>query len=696
MQALLRNRVAYLVLGVGLFAALVAARLVDLQIVKADALRARAIRQQQQVVEIGGRRGVITDRKLRELAVSITTRSFYAHPQRVKDPARAARLLAPVLGIAERQIREKLESDAPFVWIQRQLEPQTAKAVESLDLPIGAGKPFGFQDEPKRFYPHGSLATHAVGVADRDQKGIEGIEKSLDEVLRGDDSKYLAIVDAKREISVLQPLRPASKRSRDVVLTLDLLLQHVLEREIEQAMKETGARAASAILLDPTTGQVLALSNRPTADPRDGSKSAVEARKNRVVTDLYEPGSTFKAITASAALDQGRVSPETRFDCSPTVFSGKLYKDTHTHGVLSVREILEESSNIGIMRVGHTMTRESFRDYIVRFGFGKKTGIELPGERNGDITSLANMSDKSPQSMAMGYEIQVSVIQVAAAMGTIANGGWLVPPRIVLGTRGEDGIFVPSEQPEPRQVISPQAAAMMQDMLQGVVLRGTGKRSAVPGYRIAGKTGTAKKVRNGLYSATEYYSSFVGFGPLESPRLVAMVMLDTPSGGAYYGGVVAAPVVGRILADALTYLRVSPDDDPWRTRDEERKKREIAEAKTKAKSKRKDRPGKPEAGPEEETEIVHVGPGQVPDLLGKSLRDAAVALAEMGCRVRAQGTGVVKEQMPAPGNALPSDGVCGLVLGAAETPAEQAAPAIASLLPVEPRETPSRPSRRRR
>jgi cell division protein FtsI/penicillin-binding protein 2 len=659
-----RTRVLIVAVAVAAAALCVVARLVDLEIVKCDALRSLARRQHQQVIEIGGRRGSIVDREGRELAVSITTQSLYAHPPRLRrDADRMARLLAPVLNRPERELRTLLTSDEPFVWLQRRLDLPTARAIAQLDPKlIVKGGPIDFQEEPKRFYPQGALGVHAVGFADVDQKGLEGIERTFDDTLQGDPTKYVAARDA-RGTMLLQPLRLPAKHSRDVVLTLDLVLQHIVERELDRAMEETRSKAASAILLDPRTGQILAIANRPTFDPQAYGKGSSDARRNRAVQDTLEPGSTFKVVSASAAIEQGTVTPEQRFNCASLTLFGKSYTDVHKYGVLSVREILEHSSNVGMIQVGRTVPRETLRDTIVRFGFGRKTGIELPAERNGNITSLARMSATSPAAMSIGYEVEVTPLQLAQAYAAIANGGQLVPPRIVLGTRDEDGRFTPAEAGEPRRVVSERTAVTMTNMMEGVVLRGTGEKARVSGYHIAGKTGTAKKVKpgTGVYTEHEYFASFGGFGPLHDPALVGFVVLDTPSENFYYGGLVAAPVFSRIMADAFAYLRVQPDDDPWSARRDELKAQAEQDA---ARSRGKPR-GKPKAESrgEEPPTLLVTTPGQVPDLRGASAREAVAALVARGYRARLDGEGVVIRQTPAAGTSLAAGEACALHLG---------------------------------
>jgi cell division protein FtsI/penicillin-binding protein 2 len=701
-QSSIRTRVVIVAAALSAAAVAVVARLGELQVLEANALRMQARRQHQQVIEIGGRRGSIVDREGREFAVSITTHSLYAHPPRLrKDADRAARMLAPLLARPESELRALLGSDEPFVWLKRRLDPQTFRAITKLDPKlIYKGGPIDFQEEPKRFYPQGALGVHVVGFADVDQKGLEGIERTFDDTLQGDSTKFLASRDA-RSTMILQPLRPPATRSHDVVLTIDLVLQHIVERELDRAMGEFGAKAASAILLDPKTGQILALANRPTVDPRAYGKGPAEARRNRAIQDVLEPGSTFKVVSASAAIEKGTVTPEQRFNCTSFTVAGKSYTDVHKYGVLSVRDILGHSSNVGMVQVGRTIPREVLRDTIVRFGFGRKTGIELPAERNGNITSLARMSATSPAAMSIGYEVEVTPLQLAQAYAAIANDGMLVPARIVLGTRDEDGQFVAEERPEPRRVVSARTASTMTSMMEGVVLDGTGSNARVSGYRIAGKTGTSKKVLpgSGIYTTNEYFASFGGFGPLRNPALVGFVVLDTPRGGFYYGGLVAAPVFSKIMADALAYLRVAPDDDPWEARREELKAQEIKDA---AKRKGK-RPAK--IADDEPPELLVTGPGQVPDLRGMTAREAVASLVARGYRARLDGTGVVVRQIPPAATSLPAGTACVLHLGdvaeiledAARAAAEVAAkPSAALVASARPAPAAARGTRRRR
>jgi cell division protein FtsI (penicillin-binding protein 3) len=663
MHSDVRHRVAWLVLMVGLLAAGVISRLYVLQVVRGDVLRAQARRQHQQRIQVLGPRGGIVDRDGRELAVSLETWSLFAHPARIADKVRAARLLAPLLELPADRLLARLQSGEPFVWLKRRLDPAVADAIRHLDLPVGKGRAFDFEMEGKRFYPRGSLAAHVIGFADIDQKGIEGTESALDEVLQCSRAAYLATLDAKGGM-VLQRVGPEARRPQDVVLTLDLVLQHVVERELDRAMKETGAKGASAIVLDPRNGQVLALANRPTADLNDYGAAVPAARKNRAVTDLYEPGSTFKLVGAAAALDQGKVAPDQLFDCENgvlTLAGGHTVHDHERFRLLTLRGVLEHSSNVGMIKVVRPLPREVLHDYVTRFGFGQKTGIELPGETAGLLKAPARWSATTQPSLAMGYEIGVTALQMAAATAAIANGGTWYPPRIVLGTRSEDGTFHPAPQPASRRAVSERTARTMASLLEGVIEEGTGKQAWVAGYRIAGKTGTARKSGTWRgYSTQDRVPSFVGFAPSRSPRLAGLVVLDSPVGAQYYGGQVAAPVFARIMGEALAHLRVPPNEDPLL--DEKPKEPGRAGGSAVLKAAQDRSTAQAEAEPEPPVTRVWTTPGQMPDVRGLPLRAAISVLGDRGCHTSVRGSGFVTEQTPAPATPLASPATCAIEL----------------------------------
>ena len=663
MRSSSRSRVALLALAVVAGAVAIGVRLYQLQWLHADELKAQARRQHEQQIEIEGKRGNIVDRFGRELAVSLETFSLFAHPWKVQEPLKVARRLAPVLGVTESRLRQQLTSDAPFVWLARRLEPALASAVRNLGLPVGGGQAFGLETEGKRFYPQGALAAHVIGFANIDQKGVDGIERTFDAELQGDSSLYLAVRDG-RGGNVLQLVRPAERQPDDVILSIDLVLQHIVERELDEAMSTTRARAASAILLDPTTGEVLALANRPSVDLNEYGRAEPEARRNRAVVDIYEPGSTFKVVTGAVALERGVVSPSDVYDCERGSYSiaSRIVRDHHPYGALTFREILEHSSNIGMIKAARRLPDDVFADYIRKFGFGRRTGIELPGEQPGIVAPASRWTLSTHVSVSFGHEVGVTTLQMASAVATVANGGVRVPPRIVLGTRDASGAIQPAPSGEPRRVISNETARTLTGLLEGVVLRGTGRQARVPGYRIAGKTGTAQKVIPGTgYSPSQYIASFGGFGPIRSPRVVALVALDSPAGLIHTGGLAAAPVFQRIMTDALAYLRVPPDEDP-----SSQKRVEVAGRKKKPA--RGDERMSPKSAEKEEERAPSVAtlPGQVPDLRGMNLREAVAALAARKYRTAATGSGFVVDQAPVPGTPLEEGRLCSLQLSPEE------------------------------
>jgi cell division protein FtsI/penicillin-binding protein 2 len=543
-----------------LMASAIGARLYQLQVRHCQRFRARAEDQHQREFAVQATRGAILDREGRELAVSLNTESLFAHPWKIENPQRAAEVLAPVLGVSRRELLRRLRSDKPFVYLRRFLDPEMAQAVRRLELPLGSGQPFGFETEPKRYYPRGKLAVHVIGYATIDGDGVEGVEKQFDSVLQGDPTVYLALQDA-RNGQLRQLVRPPERESLDVVLSIDMVLQHIVERELDRAMRETGAREASALLLDPSNGQVLALANRPAADLDRYPKASDAQRLNRAVVYMYEPGSTFKIVPMAAALELGRLRPNDLFYCEKGRYrSGRrTIRDVASYETLTARQIMAKSSNIGMVKITRKLERQELWETIDRFGFGQKTGIELPGECSGRLQPVSTWSGLSQDSIAFGQEIGVTALQMAASIATVANDGVHVPPRVVLGTRDSDGGVRRFEPPPSQKVIDVQVARELQRMLEGVVESGTGTRAAVQGYRIAGKSGTAQVALAGGYSESDYVASFGGFGPVAEPRLAGLVVLHSPAGDRYHGGEIAGPIFGRIMSDALRYLRIPAD-----------------------------------------------------------------------------------------------------------------------------------------
>jgi len=635
------SRIRLLFLAVSIMALVVGARLVVLQVFRCEDLRARASFQHRREIQVPATRGAIVDRNGRELAVSLKTESLFAHPRRVGDPREAARLLAPIVGLTEDQILVRLRSDKPFAYIHRFLEPEQARAVRDLDLPVGINEPFGFHPSFKRYYPRGRLGVHVVGFANIDGKGVEGMEARFDSDLRGEPTSYIVLQDGQNGLLRQKILRAPERTPRDVVLSIDLVLQHAAERELDRAMSHSGARAASAVLMDSATGQILALANRPAADANHYGQACAEAKINRAVVHEYEPGSTFKIVSMAAVLEQDKVRPGDRFDCENglLITGRRRIRDSSPHDMLSALDIMVKSSNIGMVKIARRIESPQLRQTISRFGFGARTGIELPGERAGSLRPIAEWSDYSHDSLAFGHEIGVTVVQMASAFAVVANDGIRIPPRLVLGLADTDSIER-SDSPRSHRVISSSTARLLTSMLEETVARGTGTNADLPGYRLAGKTGTAQKLVDGSFSETEYMASFGGFGPVSSPRLVGLVVLDTPDGDRRHGGQVAAPVFARIMESALRYLRVPGDEEIPTVVGTKVATREVSQPRPRAMANRGE------------------SPGAVPDLRGLSMREAISTITSRGYRPQVVGTGFVVEQHPAAGTLLARDEPC--------------------------------------
>jgi cell division protein FtsI/penicillin-binding protein 2 len=560
MEPAVRRRVLGFLVVVVALAAGVGARLVHLQVYERERLREKANSQHWRKVEVPATRGAILDRHGLELALSLQTESLYAHPGRVTDPERAARLLEPIVGPSRAEILELLQPTRSFVYIDRFLEPQAAEAASALDLPIGEGEPFGFLPSSKRYYPRGRLAVHVLGFANIDGEGVEGIEKQFEYELAGDPTVYLVLQDGLSGHVRQRPLVVPDKRPDDVILSIDAVLQHVVERELDRALRDSRARAASGILIDPATGEILALANRPAADPNDYGRATDAERINRAVVYQYEPGSTFKVVSMAAALERGKVHPDQLVDCENGTYRyrNRLIRDIAGYGLLTATRAFEKSSNIGLVKIVAPLGPHDLHDTITGFGFGSRTGIELPGESPGRLHEVADWSLQTQPSLAFGYEIGVTVLQMASALAVVANDGVRVPPRVTLGLRDSGGRVRMFERPKPRRVLDSRTVRELTAMMEGVVERGSGTLARIPGYRIAGKSGTARKLIRGRYSDHDFVASFGGFAPISSPRLVALVVVDGPR-GRHYGGEVAAPVFRRILDDALRYLRAPRD-----------------------------------------------------------------------------------------------------------------------------------------
>ena len=555
-----RARLVVTLLGLGWL--VLSARLIQLQWVQRDKFAGKAEQQREFVEETPARPGDIVDRQGRLLATTLAARSLYIVPVKISDSRQVAEALASVLGLNTDSLTEKIagNSQRQFLWIKRRLTETEIAAVKQLSLPRGA---WGFRDEYRREYPQGVVAAQVIGLRDIDGVGRGGIEERFDSTLRGQSGKRHVARDSRGlVIEILDKDQQIPVPGQNVRLTLDVVVQLYAERELDQVMKEWQPESCSAIVIDPTNGDILAMATRPTFDPNRPQEASPDSWKNRAIADIYEPGSTFKPIIVSYGLDQGALQRDEAFHCQngESRMGRRVLHDHHRYGVLSLTDVLVKSSNIGMAKIGERMGNEQLEKASTLFGFGRKTGIELPGEQSGILRPLKQWTSYSTGSIPMGHEIATTPLQLITAHAALANGGERVRPRIVLHDQ-QDSISAVSRMTTPT-VSRDTAQWIIEHPMQEVVVRGTGKKAKIPGYHVFGKTGTAQCLSaDGGYVHGKYISSFVCGAPVESPRLLTLVVVNQSSvGGETFGGKVAAPAAANILRQALVYLRVSPDE----------------------------------------------------------------------------------------------------------------------------------------
>jgi cell division protein FtsI (penicillin-binding protein 3) len=655
----------------------ISARLVYLQVSQHDKLVARAHKQQQEAIDTSPTRGPVLDRQERELARSIDTTSVFIAPDEFnKDETRAmdeigctAEVISSVLSLDRitlvNQILEAKESGRRFLWIARRMTPEKAQVLETMDL---AG--VHTRKEPKRFYPNGSLAANVLGFVGLDGNGLAGIEQVYNEKITGEPGKLFIEKDSLGR--AYESTMILGRPGQTIILTIDQSIQYQAEAALTTAIAQSGARAGTAIVLDPHTGDILALANAPTFDPNDVGSASPAARANWALQNIYEPGSTFKVVAFSAAIEKGLAKPDDHIDCqmgSITV-AKRLIHDHHPFGSLTVAEALAKSSNVAAIKLGLRVGDPTMYDYITRFGFGSRTGIELPGETAGLVRPLNRWQPSSIGSIAIGQEVGVTPLQMAAAFGALANDGVRIAPHLIREIRNVSGVTIYRPDPEQRRVISTATASALRGMLEGVTLNGTAKKAQLDGYTAAGKTGTAQKIdaKTKAYSKTKFVASFIGFAPVNNPAVVIIVVIDEPS-GSYHGGDVAAPVFRQIAEQILPEMGVIPDTDfkspellaraiqnPAQIsklrQDEKRRDAEKREEESRASTM-----PRVTAQDNKDGEIVYaVATGNaivMPDLRGRSVRDVARACARLGMQVEAHGDGGrVVGQTPQPGAEL--------------------------------------------
>jgi cell division protein FtsI (penicillin-binding protein 3) len=621
-------------------------RLAYLQLFKYSEYYSRAQHQQRLIVDVGASRAEIFDRNMNPLAMSVPVDSAFAVPSEIADPNMVARLLGKILDVPSDEIATRLAASHSFAWIARKLPPDKAERIAALNL-----RGIYFQREGGRFYPKRELASHVLGYVDIDEKGLGGIEYALDDDIRTKPGKMLILADAHRRW--YDSADKAPDKGTSVVLTLDENIQYIAEKELDQAIHDTGAISGTVIVENPNSGELLAVANWPSFNPNAAKDSVPDARTDRAVSSLYEPGSVFKIVTLSAAIDQGITRPEEMIDCQngAIYIAGHRIRDHKAYGMLSVAQVLANSSDVGAIKVGLRLGAPKFYDYIRAFGFGQPTGVDLPGESKGKLRRLENWTPVSVGSISMGQEVGVTPLQMINAVSAIANGGEIVHPHVVRALRHGMQLVEPQE-PEPRRVIQATTAATMRRMMEGVVLNGTGKLARLDGYTAAGKTGTAQKfdVSTGHYFAHKLIASFVGFAPINTPAVTILVQLDSP-GGAHEGGQV------------LPYLNVPRDipllDQVQRAGRASGENKDLAEvsdfdsAQAEPDATAVELP--PAAGPGAVAPTVELAEGggvPTPELRGKTVREVSELCIRLGLNPVLLGTGIASDQSPEAGTPI--------------------------------------------
>jgi len=631
-----KRRVLIVLACLTFWAVAIEARLVQLQVFLHDELETKARRHQQQRVPLEATRGDILDRHGEMLAFSVDAKSIIADPDLVQDATKTAASVCAALGDCNakerKELQEKLSRSTRYEVIRRSqaVSPEQVARVAALQLP-GIVTP----SDSRRYYPRYELGAHVLGFVDRDSKGQAGVEFSYDKLVRGEDGLAFAQVDAKRQ-------RLESRIEREAVpgaaleLTLDLQLQYIAERELKAGVEAHRARGGTAIIMEPATGEILALASYPTFNPNAVSRSEEDDRRNRATQDVYEPGSTFKIVTASAALEEGIVTPDEIIDTRPGYirFGSRIVDDDHKYGVMTFEDVIVKSSNVGAIKVGLRTGVDRLSRYVHRFGFGEVLARDFAGQSRG-IWNPNGLDESGLASVSMGYQVGVTPLQMVTAVSAVANGGLLMQPRIVRAVvrNGHRDATSPTVL---RRAISADTAATLTTIMEGVVSpRGTARLGALAEYQAAGKTGTAKKIVNNRYSDTDYNASFVGFVPSRRPVFTILVVVDTPRAGTYYGGSVAAPIFKRIAEAALQQSGVPSTVNPPSP--------VLVTAAT---------PTLP-ARPPVVAGIMPVGGMAVmPDVTGLSAREAVRVLTHVGLTVRPRGTGFVVKQSPSAGEPI--------------------------------------------
>jgi len=548
---LVERRIGLLFAAFVLCFSVIFARALWLQGVRGGALASQANYQQSELVTVPGLRGTVYDRRGQELAVSEDAASVFATPFQVKDPERTASRLAPLIDVPEDDLLKELTSDSGFSYLARKVSVPTARQITQMKL-----TGIGTLPDSRRSYPQGDIAAQVIGAVGTENQGLSGLEIGEQSVLGGADGEEKLVKDALGEPIRLETVRPASD-GRDIKTTIDSAIQARTEQVLADVGETYAAKGATAIVMDPQNSEILAMANWPPADLEDLEDTDPRDLENKATGFTYEPGSTFKAFTVAGALEDRVVTPDTSFYLPPTIkVADRTIEEAHARGPvdLTVSQILAQSSNVGAVTVGLKLGATKFSRWVNRFGFGHETGVQFPAEERGIVPSYEEYSGSSIGNLPLGQGLSVTPIQMMAAYAAIANGGILRPPELLEEVDGQ-----PVEEATGHRVVKPWVAAEIRQMLEGVLAPGgTASEVTVPGYTLAGKTGTAQVAEDGGYSETKFVASFMGFAPAANPRLLVSVIVDQPQGAEYSGGVVAAPAFGEIASFALPYLGIPP------------------------------------------------------------------------------------------------------------------------------------------
>jgi cell division protein FtsI (penicillin-binding protein 3) len=649
-----------------LWATGIEARLVYLQVYKHADLGSRAERQASLTRDISAKRGEILDRHGRVLAYSVDSDSVYAVPSEIDDSGKAAVLLCEALADCtskdQTALAKRLGQSRAFAYVRRLVSPAQARRVA--DLQLGG---VGLLKEDRRFYPNKEMAAQLLGFVGLDNRGLAGIEAAYDGQIRGAQGKLLVQIDARRHAFSRLERPPTAGAS--VELTIDEYLQHVAERELHDGVLRNQAAGGTAIVMDPKTGEILAMANEPTFNPNAFADADDVQRRNRAVQDIYEPGSTFKVVTASAALQERIVGVNDLIDArgGRIAIGSRVIPDTHDYGMLSFTDVIVKSSNVGAIRVGLRLGPERLGMYARRFGFGRSLSPDFPGEANGILWDPANLDSSALASMSMGYQVGVTALQMVSAVSSVANGGELIQPRVVraLVRSGQRYDVKPTIL---GRAITPETAATLTGIMEQVVERGTAVPARIDGYTIAGKTGTSNKLENGRYSPTDFNASFVGFLPSRNPAVAIIVVLDSPHALGHFGGPIAGPIFQRIAQAALRHFGIAPTINAPPPVLVARQNEEFRQASNR--------------------DIATIVPAghfrgtqDLPDLRGLSAREALRVLTRIGLAARLSGTGVVTSQTPVAGSTIDRGAICELRLERA--PLAAASPSADAIHAVE-------------